>query len=230
MTADGQGSRAQQAPGWLRELADVAARASASDLLRFELPAGSQARQAAVLMLLGESDSGPDILLIERASDMRAHAGQPAFPGGAMDEGDADLAECALREAAEETNLCPEGVEVVATLTPLWIPPSGFVVTPVLGWWREPSPVFAGDPLEVAAVHRVPIAELSDPVNRVRVQHPSGYVGPGFAVRGMLVWGFTGMLLSGLIALAGWEIPWQPGRLVPLDDGWRPPADGSFGP
>ena len=98
----------------------------------------------------------PDVLLIERAHDMRSHAGQPAFPGGRVDPTDVDVVATALREAEEETGLDPSGVEVVAVLPDLFIPPSGFVVTPVLGWWQRPSPVFAKDPAEVASVHRVP--------------------------------------------------------------------------
>ena len=125
----------------------------------------------------------------------------------------------ALREAAEETGLDPTGVEVVATLPRLWLPPSGFVVTPVLGWWRTPSPVSAVDPVEVAAAHRVPVAELTDPANRWTVRHPSGWMGPAFGVRGMVVWGFTAGLLDRLLALAGWEQPWDATRVEEL-----PPA------
>jgi hypothetical protein len=90
------------------------------------------------------------------------------------------------------------------------------VVTPELGWWRAPSPVRAAAPAEVAAVHRVPLAELVDPANRLRVTHPSGYVGAAFHVRGMLVWGFTGGLLDRVLAIAGWERPWDAGRVEPL--------------
>ena len=73
-------------------------------------------------------------------------------------------------------------------------------MTPVLAWWREPSPVFVRDPAEVASVHRVPLSELLDPANRLRVRHPLGYVGPAFTVSGMLVWGFTAMVLDRLLA------------------------------
>ena len=70
-------------------------------------------------------ESGPDVLLIERAADMRSHAGQPAFPGGAADPGDNGPVSTALREAQEETSLDPAGVTPVAALPQMWLPPSG---------------------------------------------------------------------------------------------------------
>jgi hypothetical protein len=57
------------------------------------------------------------------------------------------------------------------------------------------------------------VAELIDPANRLRVRHPSGYVGPAFEVGGMLVWGFTAGLLDRLLELAGWALPWDPRRV-----------------
>ena len=85
----------------------------------------------------------------------------------------------ALREAGRRPVSKPSGVDVLHCLPDVFTPPSGFVVTPVLGWWRKPTPVSAMDPAEVSDVHRVPIAELTDPGNRVNVRHPSGYIGPG---------------------------------------------------
>ena len=205
-------------PEWLRPVADAVAGVKGSDLTRF-LPPPSGGRASAVLMLLGEGDGGPDLLLIERARAMRSHAGQPAFPGGALDPGDAGPIAAALREAHEETALDPSGVEPFALLPDLWVPVSDFIVTPVLAWWREPSPVRVADPSEVASVHRVPIAELADPARRMRVRHPSGYVGSGFDVAGLLVWGFTAGLISGLLDLADWSRPWDPERIVDLDPG-----------
>jgi 8-oxo-dGTP pyrophosphatase MutT (NUDIX family) len=157
-----------------------------------------------------------DVLLIQRASTMRSHAGQPAFPGGALDD-DEDAAAAALREAQEETGLDPSGVVVFGALPDLWVHVTNYVVTPVLGWWRTPSPILAQDPAEVESVHRVPIADLVDPANRCRVLHPSGFVGPGFQVEGMLVWGFTGGILSTLLDTMGWSVPWDESRIVPLD-------------
>ncbi len=195
-------------PDWLLPVAEGAAAIRGDQLSRF-LPPPEGGRQSAVLVLFGEGAEGPDLLLIQRSSTMNSHAGQPAFPGGAVDDTDADVVAAALREAEEETGLDPSGVEVFATLPELFLPPSGFVVTPVLGWWREPSPVGVVDPGEVERVVRVPLSELLDPANRYSVRHPSGYVGPAFDVRGLVVWGFTSGLLSRLFALVGWEQPWR---------------------
>jgi 8-oxo-dGTP pyrophosphatase MutT (NUDIX family) len=202
-------------PEWLQPLVDVAGRIQPGDLTRFTPPPGAQ-RRSAVLVLFGDGEAGPDVLLIERAHDMRSHAGQPAFPGGVVDETDVDAVATALREAAEETGLLSAGVDVLHVLPDLYLPPSDFVVTPVLAYWRAPSPVAPGDPAEVASVHRVPLAQLADPAHRVRVQHPSGYVGPGFEVSNLLVWGFTGGLLERLLILGGLAQPYEPTRLVPL--------------
>lgn len=197
----------QRLPDWLQPIVHAARTVHPGELSVF-LPPPVGGRPGSVLMLFGHGEDGPDVLIIERASTMRQHAGQPAFPGGAVDPEDADTVAAALREAEEETGVRPRDVVVFGALPALWVPPSGFAVTPVLGWWRSPGEIWVRDPREVAAVHRVPLAELLDPANRVEVRHPSGYVGPGFEVRGMLVWGFTGGLLSRLLAKAGLERPW----------------------
>jgi 8-oxo-dGTP pyrophosphatase MutT (NUDIX family) len=170
-----------------------------------------------VLILLGEQpETGPDVLMLRRSDTMRSHAGQPAFPGGATDPDDVDAAATALREATEEVGLVADTATVVVTLPRLWIPVSGYIVTPVLAWWHAPHPVGPMDPREVAAVARLPIAELVDPANRLRIRHPSGYIGPAFDVGGMLVWGFTAGILNTLLELGGWAVPWDVGRVADL--------------
>ena len=202
-------------PDWLQPLVTGAAAVRADQLSRY-LPPETGGRPSAVLILLGDGPTGPDVLLIERATTMRSHAGQPAFPGGATDADDDGPVATALREAAEEVGLDPASVQIVAALPELWLPPSGFVVTPVIAWWHSPHPVIARDPSEVATVARVPLGELADPANRVRVRHPSGYIGPAFEVRRMLVWGFTAGLIDKLLAIGGWERPWDATRMREL--------------
>jgi len=203
-------------PAWLAPLGAAADTISSDQLSVFTPPANGSARRSAVLMLFGDGSGGPDVLLIERAQGIRSHAGQVAFPGGAQDADDDGPVGAALREAREETGLDPSGVAVLGQLPDLYLPPSNFAVTPVLAWWRAPSAVAVVDPAEVASVHRVAVASLLDPENRFSVRHPSGYVGPAFVVGDLLIWGFTGGMLSRLFAHVGWEQPWDAARYTAL--------------
>ena len=115
----------------------------------------------------------------------------------------------ALREATEETGLDPAGVEVIGVLPAIYLPPSRYVVTPVLAWWTSTSAVAPVDAGEVASVVRAPLRELADPANRVLARHPSGFVGPAFRVQGLYVWGFTAGLLARVLHLAGVELGWD---------------------
>ncbi len=201
-------------PGWLTDLAAKAVRNSVPKALR--PPADGGGRPAAVLLLFGEGPQGPDILLIQRSSKGRVHAGQPAFPGGGVDPEDDGPIGAALREAEEETGLDPVGVEVVGTMPELYVWRSDNRVTPVLAWWHTPSAVHAASPDEVESVERIPVAELVAPANRLKLRHPSGFAGPAFRVRGLLVWGFTAGVLDGVLSIAGFEMPWDHTRVEDL--------------
>lgn len=209
-------SSANPAPAWLLPLVEAARQLSSGQLSPLSPPADADPRPASVLILFGEASGEPDVLLLERAHDMRSHAGQVAFPGGSQDSDDADAVAAALREAEEETGLDPAGVDVLGVLPTLWLPPSNFTVTPVLGWWRTPSVVSAVDPAETASVHTIAISELLDPAHRATVRHPSGYLGPAFLVRDLVIWGFTAGLLARLFAIVGWEKTWDDQRVVDL--------------
>jgi 8-oxo-dGTP pyrophosphatase MutT (NUDIX family) len=201
-------------PAWLHPL--VAALADVGEVPFMVPPDDTEGlKEAAVLALFGEGPDGPDVLLMQRSADMRSHAGQPSFPGGRIDPTDDGPVGAALREAQEETGLEPSGVEVLGVLPDLWIPPSNNVVTPVVGWWREPSEVRPVSLAEVEAVARVPIADLVDPANRVTVRHPIGLESPAFQVADMLVWGFTAGVLDWLLTIAGWTRPWDRNIVVP---------------
>jgi 8-oxo-dGTP pyrophosphatase MutT (NUDIX family) len=208
-------------PDWLVPVDRAAREVDPNQLSRF-LPPPDGGRPSAVLILFGEgAESGPELLLMERAQSLRSHAGQPSFPGGALDPEDGDPGSdgplrAALREAREETGLDPAGVQLFGVLPRLYIPVSGFVVTPVLGWWREPSPIGAVDPAETARVFTVPVAELAHPANRATARHPSGHLGPAFLVADALIWGFTAGLIDRILYFAGWEKTWDRSKTVPL--------------
>jgi len=197
-------------PEWLQPLASAVPDVQTSHLTRFA-PTDGQGRSAAVLVLFGD---GPDVLVIERARGPVAHSGQPAFPGGAREESDNDTVATALREAHEETGVDPGAIHVFGALPDLWVPVSGYVVSPVLAWWHSPHPVRVQDPSEVSRVQRVDVSALVDPTNRYTVVHPSGYRGPGFVVHDLLIWGFTAGVLSGVLDLSGWQQPWDAAREI----------------
>jgi 8-oxo-dGTP pyrophosphatase MutT (NUDIX family) len=202
-------------PDWLEPVARAAGEITADDLTLFVPPDDAVTRRGAVLLLFG---SERDLLLTERAHGMRSHPGQVSFPGGSIDAGET-AREAALREAEEETGLRADGVEVFAELPELWLPPSNFAVTPILGWWADESPVGVVDPAEVHEVYRVPIDELLDPAHRVSVRHPSGWVGPGFLIgpqHDVLLWGFTAGIISRLLDFLGWTRRWDERRMRDL--------------
>lgn len=219
-------------PDFLHRLRTASKEVDPNELSRFLPPEDDPGvRGSAVLILLADGNdahgndvhgNGPDVLLTERAWTLRSHAGQMSFPGGRVDPEDGTgvegLIRTALREAEEETGVDPTGVEVFAVWPSLWVPVSNFAVSPVLGWWREPSPVAVVDPAEVASVHRVSLEALSDPANRISCLHPSGFTGPAFTVGDLYIWGFTAGLLDKLLKLGGWARDWDPTNVVPLPD------------
>lgn len=212
---------AGDAPDWLRPLIRTSTSRPLPPPLT-ALSAASAAKASAVLILFSDGgDAGPDVLLTERASTLRAHGGQPAFPGGGAEPGE-DAVTTALREAQEETGIDPASVTPVLQIGELYLGFSGYRVIPVVGYWRTPGPIRVMDPAETAVVTRIPISRLVDPARRGRVSLSSGRSGAAFEVEDLVIWGFTAMLLDVVLEFGGWTRPWQPGRelqLPPYDAG-----------
>ena len=221
-------------PRWLAPVVEAASTITVHELTRFMPPQGSDPRRGAVLMVFADRESdptdphpGPDdlahrgeLLLTERNHHMRSHPGQVSFPGGSLDEGETPE-QAALREAYEEIGLEPGEVEVFGELPELWLPPSNFAVTPILGYWRDRGEVRIESPEEVHEIHHVAIAELLDPEHRINVRHPSGWVGPGFLIgpdKDVILWGFTAGIIARLFGYLGWEESWDKARVRDLPD------------
>lgn len=231
-----------EAPVWLKPLVDDAhavkrayRRRVPVELLAMVTAANAKAaltgagRDAAVLVLFSgppDSSSGglpddADLLVTVRASTLRHHAGQAAFPGGAADPGDDGPIHTALREANEETGIDTSRLRPLATLEKMFIPPSGFQVVPVLAYSRDPGPVAVVDESETALVARVPVRAFVNPENRLMVyrkENTRRLAGPAFLLNEMLVWGFTGQVISALLDVAGWAQPWDVDDVRELDD------------
>jgi 8-oxo-dGTP pyrophosphatase MutT (NUDIX family) len=231
----------QAAPAWLRPLVDNAAdlpkayrRRVPKSVLAAITAAGATAtltgtkRDAAVLVLFSGAPDAPagalppdaDLLVTVRASTLRHHAGQAAFPGGASDPGDDGPIGTALREANEETGIDPSRLHILATLDRMFIPPSGFHVVPVLAYSPDPGHVLAVDPAETAIVARVPVRAFVNPENRLMVyrkENTRQFAGPAFLLNQMLVWGFTAQVISAMLDVAGWAKPWNTDVVEELD-------------
>ena len=166
---------------------------------RYTHPPGGDVVPAAVLVPLINQPQGVSVLLTQRTGHLHDHAGQISFPGGRVDETDADRVATALREAAEEIGISPGAVEIIGAL-PEWDIPTGFRVTPVVGW-IEPPIELSLDPFEVAEVFEVPLAFFLDPANHQR--HSDEINGRrrhyyAMPYQGRHIWGATAGMLHAL--------------------------------
>ncbi len=150
----------------LSRLDRLAALPAEPGFARYSHPPERVVTPAAVLVPLINRADGVTVMLTQRTAHLNDHAGQISFPGGRVDETDPDRVYTALREAQEETGLGRDAVEVIGTL-PDYDIPTGFRVTPVVGWIEPPVDV-APDPFEVAEVFEVPLAHFLDPANHQR--------------------------------------------------------------
>lgn len=157
-------------------------------------------KQAAVMALFyPDAEQYTKMLLILRKSYNGVHSNQIGFPGGKVEDGDANLKETALRETFEEVGVPPESVEVIKELSELYIPPSNFMVRPFLGFYTKPSP-FVIQQSEVESLVEVNLYDFLDKKNRIEETLSTSYAKsinvPAYKLNGYTVWGATAMMLS----------------------------------
>lgn len=160
-------------------------------------------RQSAVLISLYPNNGKINTLLMKRATYNGVHSGQISFPGGKFEESDESLIQTALREAQEEVGIDPLKVEVLGTLTPLFIPVSNIEVLPVIGLLKE-KPDLHLNFEEVEFTIEVPICHLKNPKNHmsktINIRDYS-IEAPYIKVDCEDVWGATAMIISEFIEL-----------------------------
>ena len=163
---------------------------------------GNPRTDAAVLIGLVERPGGPSVLLTQRTTHLRDHAGQISFPGGRVEPGDASLAATALREAKEEIGLDPSKVEILGELAS-YDTATGFRIHPVVGWLTPPFEL-RPDPYEVEEVFELPLDFVVDPRNHRRQSFRRGPLTRTYYVlpyQNRFIWGATAGILVNLSGL-----------------------------
>lgn len=160
-------------------------------------------RVAAVLILLYPHNDNIYTVFMQRHNYNGVHGGQISFPGGKKEDSDADVVQTALREAEEETGANISEISVIGTLTPLFIPVSNMIVTPVIGWTNK-RPDFVHQPEEVVFLIEAELKRFLDP-SIIKIK-PFNIRGEMLDVRyfdyeGNVIWGATAMILNELLTI-----------------------------
>jgi len=155
-------------------------------------------RDSGVALILYPKNNTAFSVLIERAVYNGVHSGQISLPGGKKEESDTNLIETALREAEEETGIKKNSIELLGSLSELYIPPSSFRVLPVVCCLKE-VPQFEIEVKEVAAIIEYDIDTLiKQSFDKTKKFKGADYAieAPYFDINGYSVWGATAMILN----------------------------------
>lgn len=156
---------------------------------------------AAVMMLFYPKEDVTHLVLIVRNTYKGVHSAQVAFPGGKYEDEDVVFTNTALRETHEEVGVHPDKMQIIKPFTPMYIPPSNFMVHPFLGICTEEI-LFIPEPSEVAAIIELPLSVFLRENIVVETNLTTSYANnikvPAFDIDGNIVWGATAMMLSEL--------------------------------
>lgn len=160
----------------------------------------NNAKQAGVLALFYAGlNNMTTLVLILRKAYKGVHSAQVAFPGGKLENGDNSLKDAAIRETFEEIGVPINSIEIVSTLSQVYIPPSNFYVQPYLGITKN-TPLFIKQDDEVEAIIEVPLSHFLDEnvvtKKMVKTSYNIEVEVPAFELNGHIVWGATAMMLS----------------------------------
>ncbi len=156
---------------------------------------------AAVLLALYGWPDEPGLIFTERRADMRRHAGEISFPGGRADEGDADLAATALREAQEEIALDPAAVQLRGALPPTSTFVTGYRIHPFVGEVAHPAELgLEPNPAEVETVLTFSLEALRENYEMRRlIRRGIPFHTPTYTVGEQMIWGATARILGDLL-------------------------------
>lgn len=178
--------------------------ASSDRMIRnFPRTPGPDARVAAVLILLYPDKGSVHTVFMQRHNYDGVHGGQISFPGGKQEDADKDIIHTAIREAEEETGIDPKGISVLGTLTPLFIPVSNMIVTPVVAW-TDKKPDFNHQPEEVVFLIKAELNRFLDQ-SIIKIK-PFEIRGEMINIKyfdydGHIIWGATAMILNELLTI-----------------------------
>lgn len=160
------------------------------------------AKLSSVLILLYFHEGKIYLPLTKRHDYKGTHGGQISFPGGKEEDDDKSRVHTALREAQEEIGVVSEEINILGTLSEIYIPPSNFKVLPVLGFANK-KPTFVREEFEVEKIIEVELSDFIDKDNHkakdIEVRNATLKNTPYFDIQGHVVWGATAMILSELV-------------------------------
>lgn len=163
----------------------------------------SDSKLAAVLILLYPVNGKIHTLFIQRPVYMGVHSGQVSFPGGKMEKGDPDLTHTASREACEEVGLCGYDLDILGSLTPLYIPVSNIEVSPVVAYCKK-RPSFIPDSKEVVSLIEATLADFFSPgivKEKAMTVRDEVLDVKYYDYEGIVIWGATAMILHELLVI-----------------------------